>query len=293
MKRSVLIVNPYASGVTDERLRRVREALPGEPDVRLTEGRGHATELARAAVAAGVDAIYVFSGDGGFNEVLNGVNGTTPLGFVPGGGSSVLSRALGLPRDPVEAAIRIERGELRRISLGRVNGRRFGFNAGIGFDAEIVRRVDALGRGPDGRRPGDLAFAWAVVRTVAARRARYDDVLELEGLGRAAFALIANCDPYTYAGRAALHVAPLARFELGLDVLAPRSVRARDLPRLVGYLVRGKGQAEADRLVYAHDLDRLLIRCDIPLPLHVDGEDLGDVTEALVECERGAVTVLV
>jgi diacylglycerol kinase family enzyme len=291
--RAVLIVNPFASKVTDERVRHVRDALRGEFEVQPTEHRGHATELARAAVAAGADAIYVFSGDGGFNEVLNGVDGTTPLGFLPGGGTSVLSRALGLPRDPVEAAIRLERGELRRISLGRVNGRRFGFNAGIGFDAEIVRRVDALGRKPDGRRPGDLAFAWTVVRTVAARRARYDDVLELEGLGRAAFALIANCDPYTYAGRAALHVAPLARFELGLDVLAPRSVRARDLPRLVGYLARGKGQTKADGLVYGHDLDRLLIRCDIPLPLHVDGEDLGDVTEALVECERDAVTVLV
>jgi diacylglycerol kinase family enzyme len=293
MGRSVLIVNPYASKVTDERVLLVRDVLPGEPEVHRTEHRGHATELARAAVAAGADAIYVFSGDGGFNEVLNGVDGTTPVGFLPGGGTSVLSRALGLPRDPVEAARRLGRGELRRISVGRVNGRRFGFNAGIGFDAEIVRRVDALGRKADGRRPGDLAFAWTALRTVVARRARYDAVLELEGLGRGAFAVIANCDPYTYAGRVALHVAPLARFELGLDVVAPRSVRARDLPRLVAQLVRGKGQVAADGLIYAHDLDRLVIRCDVPLPLHVDGEDLGDVTEALVECEREAVTVFV
>ena len=43
--------------------------------------------------------------------------------------------------------------------VGSVNGRRFAFNAGIGFDAELVRRVDALGRRSDGKRPGDLAFA--------------------------------------------------------------------------------------------------------------------------------------
>jgi len=287
----MLIVNPFASKVTDERVRQVREALPGELEVQRTEHRGHATELARAAVEADADAIYVFSGDGGFNEVLNGVDGSIPVGFLPGGGTSVLPRALGLPRDPVEAAIRIGRGEQRRISVGRVNGRRFGFNAGIGFDAEIVRRVDGLGRRPDGRRPGDLAFVWTVARTIAARRARYEPVLELEGLGRGAFALIANCDPYTYAGRAALHVAPLARFELGLDVVAPRSVQARDLPRLVAQLVRGKCQLEAGGLIYGHDLDRLVIRCDHPLPLHVDGEDVGDVTEALVECERDAVSV--
>ena len=30
----------------------------------------------------------------------------------------------------------------------------------------------------------------------------------------------------------------------------------------------------------------------IPLPLQADGEDLGDVTEVHVECERDAVTVL-
>src|SRR5262249_51793121 len=161
-------------------------------------------------------ALYVFSGDGGFNEVLNGVDGEVPVGFLPGGGTSVLPRALGLSRHPLVAARRIARGETRRITVGRVNGRRFAFNAGVGFDAELVPAVDALGRRADGRRPGDVAFAWTVVRTIARRRGRYEPALEIEGLGRAAFALVANCDPYTYAGGLALHVAPAARFDLGL-----------------------------------------------------------------------------
>jgi diacylglycerol kinase family enzyme len=223
--RAALIVNPFASRVTSDRIERVRHALPGSVDVQLTEARGHATELVRDAVAAGVDAVYVFSGDGGFNEALNGLDAKTPIGFLPGGGTSVLSRALGLPRDPVAAARRVARGETRRISLGRANGRRFGFNAGIGFDAEIVRRVDSLGRRTDGRRPGDVRFAWTLVQTVVERRARYDEVLELTGLGRAAFAFVANCDPYTYAGPVPLHVAPAARFELGLDVVLDEHFR--------------------------------------------------------------------
>ena len=185
----------------------------------------------------------------------------TPVGFVPGGGTSVLPRALGLPRDPVAAARRIGRGDVRRISVGRVNGRRFGFNAGIGFDAEIVRRVDALGRRPDGRRPGDVAFAWTAVRTVAARRGRYDAVLEIDGLGRVAFALIANCDPYTYAGRIALHVAPLARFELGLDVVASASVRARQLPWLAARLALGKGRDRTSSTVTISTASRSTATC--------------------------------
>jgi diacylglycerol kinase family enzyme len=289
----VLIVNPFASNVTEGLVRQVRDALPGQPVVKLTEARGHATELTRDAVAGGAEAVYAFSGDGGFNEVLNGVDGSTPVGFVPGGGTSVLPRALGLPRDPVAVAERLAAGRTRRISVGRVNGRRFGFAAGIGFDAELVRRVDALGRSSDGRRPGDVAFAWTALRMVASGRGRYDDVLELDGLGRAALALVANCDPYSYAGSLPLHVAPHARFELGLDVVAPSSVRARDLPRLLAYVTRGRGQERAAGVVYGHDLDRVVVRCDRPLPLHVDGEDIGDVEEAECAAERDAVLVLV
>lgn len=130
----------------------------GVADVLTTERPGHASELVAGTEA---EAIYVFSGDGGFNEALNGSDGRAPLGFVPGGGTSVLPRALGLPRDPVEAARRLAQGRTRRISLGRVNGRRFGFAAGIGLDAELLRRA---GRTRRGRRRGDLGTAWAALR---------------------------------------------------------------------------------------------------------------------------------
>lgn len=291
MGSATLIVNPYASRVTPERIAAVRAALPHDARVVTTERRGHAAELAREAVAAGHDTLYVLSGDGVFNEVLNGIDASTTVAFLPGGATNVLARALGLPRDPVDAARKVARGRRRRISVGRVNGRRFGFSAGIGFDAELVRRVDALGRRTDGRRPGDAAFAWLTTRMIVERRGRFDAVLELEGLGRAAFAMVANCDPYTYAGPVGLHAAPRARFELGLDVFAPRSVRPLDVPRLLAYLARGRGLADG-RVLLGHDLDRLVVRCDLPLPLHVDGEDLGDVTEATIVCERDAVTVL-
>jgi diacylglycerol kinase family enzyme len=289
--RAVLIVNPFASRVSEAGIAEVARAL-GETEVLRTERRGHATELAREA-SRNAERIYVFSGDGGFNEVLNGLDRNVPLGFVPGGGTSVLPRALGLPRDPVQAAERLARGRERPISLGRVNGRRFGFSAGIGLDAELIRRVDALGRTTGGRRAGDLAFVWTAVRTLAERRARLDPVLEIVGRGPAAFALVANCDPYTYVGSVPLHVAPLARFELGLDVVAPRAVRARSLPRLVVYAVRGRGQEHARDIVYAHDVDRVEVVCHRPLPLQADGEDLGDATELLFEAERDAATVLV
>jgi diacylglycerol kinase family enzyme len=287
---ALLIVNPQASGVSDELVERVVEELPDELEVVRTGGAGEATTIARDHEPS-VDAIFVLSGDGTYNEVLNGVAGTVPLGFLPGGGTSVLPRALGLGRDPVVAARMASRGATRSIGLGRVNGRRFSFNAGVGFDAELVRRIDAKGRRADGRRPGDLAFVRAAVGLVTSRRGAFPDVLEIEGAGRAAFALVANCDPYTYAGRVPVRVAKGASFDLGLDLVAPVSLRARDLPRLL--LDMSRGAEPRPGLTVLHDFDRIVVRCDEPMPLQVDGEDLGDVEEAVFESEPHAVRAFV
>ncbi len=296
VRQAVLVVNPFATRVSEERLARVEEMLAGVARLSVvrTERPGHATELVADASREGVDAIVVYSGDGGFNEALNGLERDVPVGFLPGGGTSVLSRALGVPVDPQEAARQladaIAEGRTRRIALGRVNGRRFAFSAGIGLDAEAVRRVDELGRRPDGKRPGDLAFALAVVRAIASHRGRFEPQLEVKGLGRAALVFVANGSPYTYAKRLPLPIVPEARFESGLDLVAPIHVRRRSLLRTALTLLSGR--ARSGPYLYGHDLDRIEIACDRPLPLHVDGEDLGDVREAVFEAERDAVGVL-
>jgi diacylglycerol kinase family enzyme len=297
VKRALLIVNPYSTQVTGYRITRVEEALRERVEVQteFTRHPGHATELAAEAAADDVDAILVFSGDGTYNEALNGADGALPFGFLPGGGTSVLPRALGLPRDPVKAAEAIAAAlaeeRYRRISLGAVNGRRFSFSAGLGFDAEAVRRLDELGRDAAGRRPGDVAFARTVAKMVLQRRGRWRPSLEIEGHGRAAFVLVANGDPYSFAGSIPLRVTPNARFEDGLAFAAPREVRVRDIPRLATAITRGTGYGE--QVLIALDLDRIEVRCDRPLPLQADGEDLGDVEHAVFEARRDAVSVLV
>jgi diacylglycerol kinase family enzyme len=295
--RVALIVNPFATRVSEDGLAAVREELArvGELEVVLTERPGHATELVADTSRGDADAVVVFSGDGGFNEALNGLERDLPIGFLPGGGTSVLSRALGLPAGPVEAARvvadALEDGRTRRITLGRVNGRRFAFSAGIGLDAEAVRRVDALGRRADGKRPGDLAFALAIVKALATQRGHMEPQLEIAGLGRAAVAFVANGNPYTYAKGVPLPIAPEAEFELGLDLVAPIRIRRRTI---VGTAIRIlTGRVRSGPYLYAHDLDRIEIACDSPLPLHVDGEDLGDVERALFQADRDAVSVLV
>jgi diacylglycerol kinase family enzyme len=62
------------------------------------------------------------------------------------------------------------------------------------------------------------------------------------------------------------------------------------LPRLAFTLLTGRMRRG---VLYLHDQDRVEIVCDRPMPLQADGEDLGDVAEAVFEAERGAVSVLV
>jgi diacylglycerol kinase family enzyme len=296
--KALLVVNPFATNVTQERLAQVQAELSHAAELRveLTERPGHATELVKAAVDGPLDAIFVFSGDGGFNEALNGLARDVPIGFLPGGGTSVLARALGLPHDPVAASRRLvdalQAGRTRRITVGRVNGRRFAFAAGIGLDAEAVRRVDKLGRSDEGKRPGDLAFALAVIGALATHTGHIEPALEIKGFGRAAFAFVANGSPYTYVKRIPLPIAPDAHFEAGLDLVAPIRVRRRSLLPFAVSILSGHSGGRNNAL-YAHDLDRVEIVCDRPMPLQADGEDLGDVDYALFEAERAAVSVLV
>lgn len=289
--RATLIVNPYASSVTEELVRGVEQELGAAYvlETVLTERRGHAIDLARDAET---ETIFAFGGDGVFNEVLNGAAGDRRVGFVPGGGTNVLPRALGFPGGAVEAARRLTTASPRRISLGRANGRRFAFSAGIGLDSQSVRRVDAMGRGQDHRRPGDLAFIRAVVGIVAANGWRLPDTLTVNGADRAALVVVSNDAVFTYAGSIALRFCPAARFELGIDYAT--LARPGALRILRGFLraAVGRGIAGLPGGAGGHDLDRVEVRCDRPSPLQADGEDLGDVEEVIFECERDAVSVL-
>ena len=299
---ALLIVNPWASRVTPEVVAAVERELEaaGPLETVLTRHPGHATELA-AEAAGRSERIYVLSGDGVFNEVLNGVGDEVAVGFIPGGGTSVLPRALGLPRDPVAGARALARSEAeRRLSLGRVEGRvdgalvvdrRFAFAAGLGVDAALVRAVDARGR-RGGKRPGDFAFAAEAVRLLASRRGRLSPELTVIGRGRAAFALVANTDPYTYAGRIPLHAAPRASFEGGLDLAAPVAVGPVRLPVALAAFI-GPRRVHPRWILRAHDQDELRIEADAPTPLQADGEDLGDVTAATFTAERDALRALV
>ena len=123
-------------------------------------------------------------------------------------------------------------------------------------------------------------------------------ILSVETRGttiRGTSVLVANCHPWSYLGPFPLRLAPFARFDGGLDVVIPVDMRWRLLLRYARYLLVTGGHSDGHdaHLRYLHDLDELVVRCDRPLPVQADGDDLGDFSEIRLGVVRNAARLLV
>ncbi len=172
--RILVVVNPRATTTTPYERDVLAHALGSAAELRIeqTRNRGHAAALACRAMRDATDAVIVLGGDGTVNEVVNGLltdglhDRVPALGVIPGGATNVFARALGLPNDPIEAAgmvlAALRTGHRRPVSMGRTDDRWFIFAAGVGFDAEIIARVDK--RRGRGAKSTEMLYARAGVR---------------------------------------------------------------------------------------------------------------------------------
>jgi diacylglycerol kinase family enzyme len=303
-RRMLMIVNPYATAVSDRLRNLLIHALENrfEVDALDTEFPGHATELCREAAHEGYDVVVAFGGDGTVNEAANGLIGSpTPLCCLPGGSANVFAKMLGIPGDPIDAAEHLlamaDDWRPRKVDLGKVNGRCFTFASGLGLDASVVERVDSNPRLK--ARLGPHYFAWVALTTFARRYLARPPRMEVHAgqeTLRGVTAIVQNGSPFTYfhnrpiemaegaaldsgalAGCVLHRATPLGMSSIGLRALSPRArvVRHRQVTGLSG-------------------MTELTVRTadDRPLPLQVDGDYLGDVTEARYSILPGTLNVV-
>src|SRR5947199_3843078 len=222
-KRMLIIVNPYATTVSDRLKNLVVYALRGsyEVDAIDTESGDHATELCRDAARSGYDVVVAFGGDGTVNEAANGLAGSdTPLTCLPGGRTNVYCRMLGIPIDVVDATEHLLRlsddWRPRKVDVGRVNDRHFLFSAGVGLDASVVERVDAHPRLK--ARVGEWYYTAVAVRTFSRHYLLHPPRLEAS-LGddrvTGVTAVVQNGDPYTFFGNRPVHIGEGATLDSG------------------------------------------------------------------------------
>jgi len=304
-KRMLVIVNPYASTMSARLRGLVIAALHGRYDVEAidTQARDHATVLCREAAHEGYDVVVSFGGDGTVNEVANGLAGCdTPMTCLPGGATNVFCQMIGIPGEIIDATEHLLRmadvWRPRRVDLGTANGRAFTYASGYGFDASVVKRIDRQPR-LKGHRLRDYYFVYCAVETVLRHYVRNPPRMDVEVGGtvdRAISTLVQNGDAFTYLGDKPLALAPGAALGSGsLAGLALRGVSPRDIPPLALRILSARRSVAGHRQVRAfRDVDGL--RCvssdGRAIPLHVDGDHIGDVDEVVYGVRPGALAVV-
>ncbi|MBI4728949.1 MAG: diacylglycerol kinase family lipid kinase [Acidobacteria bacterium] len=300
--RALLLFNPEASRVSPRVRDVIAKALSAEMklEVSETKRRDHARHLAQGAVHQGIDLVACLGGDGTLNEVINGLAGSDViLAPIPGGGTNVLARTLGLPRDSAEATgvllERIRQGaSTRRVNLGVVNGRYFGFCAGIGFDAAVVRSVERVMRLR--KRFGDWLFVSTALRRFFFATDRRHPLLTLnapeETVPNLHAAVVGNSNPYTYLGERPFQVCPLADLGGGLDLMALRTMRTVPVVRMILRAFGTGGHIRLRAVLHRHDLDRIEIVAGEPVPFQTDGDYIGEASRFEFSTARAALSVL-
>ncbi len=273
-----VVLNPAAdrgrAGQRRAELQTVLDQAGVDAAVAVTERPGHAVELARAAVAAGARVVAAAGGDGTIHEVAQALVGTgTALGVLPMGSGNDYIRVLGIPKDLVGAAAVLAQGRARTVDVAQVQGQ-FSLNSfGMGIEGQIAadyRRMRFL--------KGELGYLYATILEVVRFRAFR---AEVEG------------DGWTFAGRllsvsvmngpcagGGYRLAPHARVDDGvLDVGL-----IGNYPRLVRFVVLPKtrdGSYLNLARVHAKKAERVEIRSDRPLPVHMDGELLPEPVQEI------------
>jgi diacylglycerol kinase family enzyme len=244
--------------------------------------------------------------------------GLPMLAVVPGGSTNVFSRALGRSRDPVEATAEIidalRAGRTRLVSLGTASAtgtstaplvepdparaeaqavadaasepewtpeRWFVFAAGLGFDAEVISRVEA--RRAQGRRSTGPLYVKEATQAFLLGRERRRPAMTLQIPGEDPLpglflCLVSNVSPWTYLGARPVNPSPEASFDAGLDVFAMGRMGPLRMLHTLRQTLAREPNARGRGVHRWHDLEELTLTASRPQGWQVDGDHLGTAT---------------
>ncbi len=254
------------------------------------------------------------------------------LAVVPGGSTNVFARALGRARDPLAATTEVldslRAGRTRRISLATASARGastvparlpdpalalaaadaaaaahpewteprwFVFSAGLGFDADVIGRVEA--HRARGRRSTGLLYVQEATGAFVLGRERRDPAMSVQLPGGPAvdglfLCLVSNVSPWTYLGARAVNPTPDASFDSGLDVFALGRTGIVRMLHHVREVFAARPDVRGDGVHRWHDLAELTLTARRPQGWQLDGDHLGTATGLRVRSVPDALTVV-
>jgi len=252
-----VIVNPAArKGGAARRWPAIQAELTarlGPFDPRFTVAPGHATELARAALANGARRIVAVGGDGTVNEILNGMLDASGrliapeavLCPVPAGTANELCRALGHLASPTLAYDSATSETTRAIDLLRVrcmdlDGRpveRFGYLiVSLGAAATISHRTS---RSRWAKKLGGIAYFLMTPPVTLGYRHR-NMTITVDGVVQGTRPIFTAMVANTENGGGGMKLMPGARFDDGvldlieMGAISPLAMLTTVLPKVYG-----------------------------------------------------------
>ena len=267
-------------------------------ELRHTEGPGHAIELAREAVAAGIKLLVAVGGDGTVHEVVNGMivddTAAAPdlaLGVVAAGTGSDFIKTFGIRPDAAAAVRHLDGDDSFPIDIGKVTYtendrevvRYFPNIAEVGLGAEVVARAERL---PRWLGPTVYLFAfWLTMRKHKIAQVEVD-LVDRKYTGPMNNLVVANGQFFG----GGMKIAPKATPTDGLFDIQIEHARKKDAIAMMPKVFKGThvphpNVKEAKRV-------RAAITSDRPLRIEADGEVLG-YTPARFELLRDAISLKV
>ena len=289
MKKIRFIINPKSGTGKSKNLTALIESIIDkhlfETDISFTQSQGHASVLAKEAVALNYDIVVAVGGDGSVNETASSLKNTnTSLGIIPTGSGNGMARHLQIPVDVRKALVNLNSGRIEKIDTLEVNKRFCIGTIGIGFDAHIAHLFAHAGK------RGYSTYVKLVLTEFASyKEKRFVIIIDGKTYERDCFLLtIANSSQF---GNNAV-IAPFADVRDGIiDISLMQSFAFYVAPSLIYRLMHNT--IHLSKYFELFKGKEIIIKNNVDLPGHIDGEPVHFNSDLNISIHRDSLKVIV
>ena len=287
-KHITFIVNPISgTGDKAEIPDLIAELLDAERfsyDIRQTQYRGHAAEIARQCADDGIDVVVAVGGDGTVNEVARSLTHTnTALGIIPCGSGNGLARHLCIPINVRKAIQVINECQIESFDYGVINDLPFFCTCGMGFDAFISLKFAQAGK------RGPVTYVENVLKEGLKYKPETYEIVDDSGTNNYNAFLIACANASQYGNNA--YIAPGATMKDGLmDVIVMEPFDALEAPQIAADLfMKTLGN---NSKIKTFRTRQLTIHRKQPGAIHYDGDPIMTGTDIDVHIEHLGIRIV-
>ena len=270
LKKIFILANQHSRDNSAEGLKVASNLLSKHLDTKvvLTKNIEHAKSITSNIGQNPDNLVVACGGDGTINTIVNALPPQGVLGIIPAGTANVISKELGIPISYKEAAKTLLTTAINKLDIGVINGRKFIFVAGIGFDAHVAKQVSPFLK----KKIGKFAYHIAALQSFIKYKPPTLTVLvDEEPISLGQFGIIANMRRYG----GDFFFAKNARYDDGLlNIMLLKSFTLHTMLKVLTYAKRC--QAIPNKFVTQISAKNITIKSNREVLYQLDGEVINE-----------------